>query len=99
MDPDKNLKSYFKYKNRKIDKHYEVISSEPYDCDKDGQINELYIASGESFLDYDLSHKVRTEKKEIIENIKKNGYRLNGTTFYYNHSKLDELKLLIRDFK
>jgi hypothetical protein len=99
MDPDKKLKSYIKYKYRKIDKHYEVISTEPYDCDKDGPINELYITNGESFLDYDLSHNVITEKRDVIEDIKKNGYRLNGTTFYYNYDKLDELKLLIRAFK
>jgi hypothetical protein len=94
MDPDKKLKSYIKYKYRKIEKHYEVTSTEPYDCDKDGQINELYIASGEIFLDYELSHIVRTEKKDVIEDIKKNGYILNGTTFYYNHDKLNKLKLL-----
>ena len=96
MDPDKKIKSYIKYKFRKIDAYYEVISTEPYDCDKDGQINELYIASGESFLDYDLSHIVRTKKRDVIKDINTNGYRLNGTTFYYNHNKLDELKLFIR---
>ena len=93
MDPDKKLKSYIKYKIRKIEKYYEVTSSEPYDCDKDGQINELYIDSGESFLDYNLSYIVRSKKKDVIEAIKTNGYRLNGTTFYYNHTKLDELIL------
>jgi hypothetical protein len=93
MEPDKKLKSYIKYKYRKIDKHYEVISSEPYDYDKYGEIKELYIPSGESFLDYNLSHEVRTKKKDVIENIKQYGYRLNGTTFYYNHDKLNELKL------
>ena len=96
MDPDKKLKSYIKYKYRKIDTHYEVISREPYDCDKDGWIYELMTKSGDYFLDYNYSHEVRTKKKEVIENIKKNGYRLNGTIFYYNHTKLDELKLLIR---
>lgn len=96
MDPDKKLKSYIKYKYRRIDKHYKVISSVPYDYDRDGEIKEFTIPSGECLLDYELSHKVRTEKRDVIENIKKNGYRLNGTTFYYNHTKLDELKLLIR---
>ena len=96
MDPDKKLKSYIKYKYRRIDTQYEVISREPYDCDKDGWIYELMTKSGECLLDYELSHKVRTEKKDVIENIKKNGYRLNGTTFYYNHTKLDELKSFIR---
>tara|TARA_B110000285_G_C14576970_1_gene360393 strand:+ start:181 stop:462 length:282 start_codon:yes stop_codon:yes gene_type:complete len=93
MDPDKKIKSYIKYKFRKIDNYYEVISSEPYDCDKDGQINELYITSGESFLDYNLSHIVKTKKKDVIEDIKNNGYILKGTTFYYNHNKLDTLTL------
>ena len=98
MDPDKKLKSYIKYKYRKIDKHYKVISYNTYDYDSDGEIKEFYISSGECLLDYELSHKVRTEKRDVIEEIKKNGYRLNGTTFYYNHDKLDELKQLIRVF-
>ena len=95
MDPDKKLKSYIKYEYRKIEKHYEVISYNTYDYDSDGEIKELFIPSGESFLDYELSHKVRTEKRDVIEEIKKNGYRLNGTTFYYNHSKLDELMCIL----
>lgn len=92
MDPDKKLKSYIKYKYRGIDKHYTVISSNTYDYDSEGEIKEFIIPSGECLLDYELYHKVRTEKRDIIEEIKKNGYRLNGTTFYYNHDKLDELK-------
>ena len=92
MDPDKKLKSYIKYKYRGIDKHYNVISSNTYDYDNEGEIKEFIIPSGECLLDYELYHKVRTEKRDIIEEIKKNGYRLNGTTFYYNHDKLDELK-------
>ena len=98
MDPDKKLKSYIKYKYRKIDKQYKVISSNTYDYDSEGEIKELIISSGECLLDYELSHEVRTKKKEVIENIKKNGYRLNGTTFYYNHDKLNALKKLIRVF-
>ena len=92
MDPDKKLKSYIKYKYRKIEKHYTIISSNTYDYDSDGEIKEFFIPSGECFLDYELSHKVRTEKRDIIEEIQKNGYRLNGTTFYYNRGKLNELK-------
>ena len=92
MDPDKKLKSYIKYKYSKINKHYQVISSNTYDYDSDGEIKEFIIPTGECLLDYELSHKVRTEKRDIIEEIKKTGYRLNGTTFYYNHGKLDELK-------
>lgn len=94
MDPDKKLKSYIKYKYRQINKHYTVISSNTYDYDSVGEIKEFIIPNGECFLDYELSHKVRTEKRDVIEEIKKNGYRLNGTTFYYNHDKLDELKLI-----
>ena len=95
MDPDKKLKSYIKYKYRRIEKHYTVISSNTYDYNSDGEIKEFTIPSGECLLDYELSHRVRNEKKDVIEDIKKNGYKLNGTTFYYNHVKLDELKLIM----
>ena len=88
MDLDKKIKKYINYKLNLLNKNYKIIDCSTYDYDKKGEIKEFLLENGQCLLDYEYHNNKRTEKNYILNTIKKDGYKLNGTTFYYNHNQL-----------
>lgn len=88
MDLDKKIKKYINYKLNLLNKNYKIIDCNTYDYDSEGEIKEFSLENGQCLLDYEYHHNKRKEKNYILNTIKKEGYKLNGTTFYYNHEQL-----------
>ena len=88
MDIDKKIKKYINYKLNLLNKNYKIIDIEIYSYDKNGIIREYNLNNGQCLLDYEYHHNKTKEQNYILDTIKKEGYRLNGTTFYYNHEQL-----------
>ena len=94
MDPsiDNNIKIHLTKQFKYIDKSYEIIDREIEDCDEDGNIYWYMCNNSYNGLISDIHYMINTEKKQVIDNIKKNGLVVDDVTYYYNHEKLNDIK-------
>tara|TARA_B110000285_G_scaffold156714_1_gene174845 strand:+ start:438 stop:740 length:303 start_codon:yes stop_codon:yes gene_type:complete len=98
MDPnnDINLMTHLKKSIKRINKDYEIIDCEADGCDEDGITYWVDCKNGYTGRSWDVPGEICYHKKNIYEDISKNGFKFIDTTYYYDHEKLSELILSLK---
>lgn len=97
MDPNNHSHfiKYLKKRVKRINKDYEIVDWEADGCDSEGELYWAFCKNGYSSRSYDVPYEIQKRRLEIYENISKNGFKFNETTYYYDHDKLKTLILTL----